>query len=285
MIKGFGKVTVFEHNNNLGPVGNSEYLLKYVLDKYDAYIYSEDDNVFSPCFLDYMDKCLEKYRDDQEILLVCGCLVPDVKRILDKGISKMKGNVIKVLGNANAYGCGLWKDKENYLRNNFPVDIRKYIFSSRKNILKLLKAPGKLNHIYFWIEKKPELNRICDFTRNAWMVLNKKSNIFPNISLVRNNGFDGTGVNCGSSEEIEKEWNELIISKEKEFIVNDSISKKDVDKYSKILFNDVSNKEKKDIYPIIILHLIFGYPFLQWAKGKYLRLKNKLKFIISSWNL
>ena len=200
-IKGFAKVTVFEHDHNLGTSGNFGFLREYVSKDYDAWISTEDDNVFSPCFLDYMDKCLEKYRDDESVLIVCGCLEPGVNAILEQSLKKREGNIIKVIGNASAYGVGHWRHKDNNLRSVFPADIRHYIFNSRRNLIKLLKAPAKLNHIYFWIGNNPSLNRLCDFTQNAWMVLHNKINILPTVSLVRNIGNDGSGINCGYSKE------------------------------------------------------------------------------------
>ena len=64
-IDGFAKVTVFRHKENLGAVGNWAYVQNYIFQNYDAAIMSEDDNEFAPCFLEYMDRCLEKYADDE----------------------------------------------------------------------------------------------------------------------------------------------------------------------------------------------------------------------------
>ena len=281
-IKGFGKVTIFEHDHNLGigPNGNGAFITKYVKTKYDAWIGTEDDNVFSPCFLDYMDKCLEKYKYDKKVLMICGCLEPDMKRILENPIANMKGNVLKIIGNGSAYGDGYWRDKENFLRTVFPKDIKHYIFSSRKNIIKLLKAPGKLNHIYFWIKKRPELNLVCDFTRNAWMVLQDQVNILPTISLVRNNGFDGSGIFCGASEEVAKKWDEMKISDAKYYNIKEIISERDVVCFSKKLFKSISKKEKKEIFPIIILYLGFGYKISQKLERIYEKIKTRIKLII-----
>ena len=52
-ISGFRKVTVFERSENLGPDQNYADLLNYCYNHYDAAIFTEDDNEFSPCFLDF----------------------------------------------------------------------------------------------------------------------------------------------------------------------------------------------------------------------------------------
>ena len=71
-IQGFAKVTVFEHQENLGPCGNWNFLVRYCESNYDAYIGTEDDNIFAPAFLDYMNKALKLYYNDENILTVGG---------------------------------------------------------------------------------------------------------------------------------------------------------------------------------------------------------------------
>lgn len=66
-ITGFKKVTIFERPENWGAVKNYTHLINYVFNTYDAFIATEDDNEFSPCFLDYMNLMLQRYKDDHRI--------------------------------------------------------------------------------------------------------------------------------------------------------------------------------------------------------------------------
>lgn len=277
-ITGFGKVTFFEHRTNLGASGNEIFLKNYVFEKYDAYIFSEDDNIFSPCFLDYMNKCLEKYKDDNQIFCICGCLEPNISKLLTH--TNNTNSIVKIIGNMSAYGEGIWKKKELELQKKFPEDFRKYIFSSRVRILKLLKCPIKLNHNYYWLKNNPKLNCICDFTRNAWMVLNNQVNILPSISLVKNLGFDGSGLNCGNNIEEQKRMESMIISNDKTYEVIDHITKKEIKKISKLSYkpsNELEEKEKKDIFPIAVKYLIFGYTLNElWIIKKEILSKTKI---------
>ena len=62
-----------DHNYGVGKKGgNEEVLIEDVMQKYDRYILTEDDNEFSPCFLQYMNKALTKFYEDDDIFLVCG---------------------------------------------------------------------------------------------------------------------------------------------------------------------------------------------------------------------
>ena len=274
-ITGFGKVTIFEQKQNLGfgKNGNFSFLVNYVSKYYDAYIESEDDNVFSPCFLDYMDKCLDKYKNDESVLFICGCLEPELRSILQK--AEGGNTVFKVIGNASAYGSGSWIAKNLNMEKKFPNHFKQYIFSSRFRIFKMLKCPSKLNHIYFWIKRDPNLDCVCDFTKNAWMVLNNQTNVLPAISLVRNIGFDGTGLHCGNSASEQEQWQRMQISEEKEYEIVDRYKKREINKMSKKLFKNYPKNELKTILPIIFLYLFFGYRLTELIINKCHELKKE----------
>lgn len=278
-ITGFKKITIFKHKENLGPTNNTKFLREYAFSKYDAYIFSEDDNTFAPCFLDFMNKCLEKYKYNEKIYYVCGCLEPDINQLLFEEIQKIDSSIIKVIGNISAYGIGMWKDKERQLQNYFPKDFRKYIFSSRKRIITLLKAPAKLNHVYYWIKNKPELNCLCDFTRNTWAVLHNQQNILPIISLVKNNGFDGSGVNCDYSAKDLRCWENTNICKNDKYDIIDKINDDEINNWSKKLFNCVSKDEKKQNRYIIFMNIIFGYQLTEIIEK--LQIKKMIKKILN----
>ena len=71
---GFKKLHVIRRDRNYGIChenGNYETLIREIKKSYDRYILSEDDNEFSPCFLEFQNKCLERFKDDPRINLVC----------------------------------------------------------------------------------------------------------------------------------------------------------------------------------------------------------------------
>lgn len=279
-LDGFKKITVFKHQQNLGPKKNESFLREYAFSKYDAYIFTEDDNVFSPCFLDYMNKCLNKYRDDKSIMFVCGYLDPHFKNYIDKNISS--SSIIKIVGQMSAYGYGTWKDRIQYIYSFFEKNsFQRYVFSNKKRILRLLTtAPVKLNHIYFWINDKRELDRPCDFTFNSLMVLENKKNIIPNVYLVKNNGYDGSGVNCGINTDYIRKMDTITLSTDMYFNFVDTISAKQIKELSLFSYkpsNSTEKKEKKDIYRVAIPFLIFGYNFMNIYKTVFKKLKKYIK--------
>ena len=71
---GFNKLFIIRREQNCGighDKSNFSLLRSYVMSLYDRYIVTEDDNVFSPNFLDYINKGLELYKDDMRVLQVC----------------------------------------------------------------------------------------------------------------------------------------------------------------------------------------------------------------------
>lgn len=186
-ITGFAKITVFEHETNLGGEENFLFLINYCKKHYDAYISSEDDNVFAPAFLDYMDKALELYRYDERITSIGGY---NFIEAYDQGIYSC------YLGrDHSAWGTGFWYDKEKklnlFLSNK---DYYKKILYNRKSskyILSIFPA------LYLMLDNavKKQLNP-NDVHRCTYNIIEHKYQLKPAISLVRNCGFDGSGLNC-----------------------------------------------------------------------------------------
>lgn len=82
---GFKKLHVIKRDPNYGldyvkrdpnQIGNTAALVKEIAQSFSCYIYSEDDNVFSPNFLEYIDKGLEKFKDDDKVVAVVGYCHP-----------------------------------------------------------------------------------------------------------------------------------------------------------------------------------------------------------------
>lgn len=190
IISGFAKVTVFEHDKNLGPSGNWRYLIEYCNQYYDACIGTEDDNVFSPAFLDYMDHALEIFRDDESVTSVSGY---NFEEAYNQGI------YTHYLGkDYSAWGVGFWFHKEAVLRRQMSEEFyRKLIHSPILGKRLLNVFPANYQMLDFVMKKDFNIN---DVHRAAYNIITNHYQVKPAISLVRNCGFDGSGVNCGVEE-------------------------------------------------------------------------------------
>lgn len=192
----FKKIHVFEREVNYGGGKNCTELKKVALERFDTYIYSEDDNVFAPNFLEYMDTCLEKYKDDSNVIAVCGYSYP-----VDWDVSD-GATVLKQQVNVSMWGTGLWKDKEDkwndhYYKGIMLADLPKFIKKrgyERMIDVSLIEYMEAACNV---IEVGTNMLKCkTDIARRAFLAVYDKYAITPVVSKVRNQGFDGSGVYC-----------------------------------------------------------------------------------------
>jgi hypothetical protein len=75
-LNGFLYVKVIYRDKNFGPEKNVFEARKILLEKYDRIIFSEDDNEFSPNFLEFINKGLNKFEKNANIFAICGYNYP-----------------------------------------------------------------------------------------------------------------------------------------------------------------------------------------------------------------
>lgn len=184
---GFNCLTVIRQTKNLGVSypSNYTYLKELVLKQYDKYISTEDDNVFSYRFLEYMNTCLEIYKDDDTVYAITGYNHP-----ID--MPNMQASVVK-LQEMSAWGCGFWKNK----------------LLSRQETMNLLDAMLKDKNLRrHFAKRRPSIyaglmhmksqNVIWgDCFNTAYEYYKDKYCVYPTTSLVQNHGWDGTGTHGG----------------------------------------------------------------------------------------
>lgn len=186
-LHGFKSITIIERNVNLGSEQNSKESMKSIFIKYDKLILIEDDNVFAPSFLSFVNKGLDIYKDRIDIFSVTGYNSP-----FPMPIWYQKDAYLRTA--FTGWGVGIWRnkwEKVNWTLNNF-----KSILST-KEIFKILKKDYQ--------RYLPQLLRIRDtghITGDGliflYLLYNNMYSIYPVKTRVRNTGHDGSGVNCGT---------------------------------------------------------------------------------------
>lgn len=185
-IEGFRKVTIIRRDYNFGAVANYLDLIRLVSLSNDRFIFTEDDNIFSPNFLDYINKGLEKYKDDPRVLAICGYNYP-----IDMTGYEMP---FYFAHETSAWGIGRWVDKYD-------------------SVKKIINEPGYLlkqfreQPLTFFLK---DHTRMCngikhigyDYREDVYMsfynYINDKYSVFPKVSLVRNLGQDGSGLHSSN---------------------------------------------------------------------------------------
>ena len=103
-IKGFKSVTIIKREVNFGVRKNTLDAREKIFKQYDRLILSEDDNVFSPDFLDFINQGLEVYKDRKDILSITGYQYP-------VSLPQNYKQDVYLFSGFSAWCYGIWKDK------------------------------------------------------------------------------------------------------------------------------------------------------------------------------
>lgn len=192
----FASFNIFKREKNYGSIKNFADLRNYVLERYDRFIRADDDVEFSPNFLEYINKCLDKYELDDEIIGVTGYSYPLTWRV------SHNANIFKESFICPSWGTGFWKRKylsmcEFIESGRIASNIDDFISSDS---FKSMLTTSKMEFINLCLTS-PNLKNtfasiISDISIRLYMAQVNKCVIMPVISKVRNWGFDGTGEYC-----------------------------------------------------------------------------------------
>lgn len=195
-IKGFGKVTIIQHPKNVGAIGNEDALIDFVYSEgYDRFIFTEDDNEFSPNFLEYMNKGLDKYESDPRVYSISGYNFP-----IDMG--NYCKNVYGTI-HFSAWGCGFWKNKRVTMTKR---ELVKFILTPTHFFKVLFRLPFKFLVLPVMLKRNDLYGDSC---YEIYCCVNNWVSIFPSVSKVRNWGRDGSGLH-GQTDESDPCYNQAI---------------------------------------------------------------------------
>lgn len=195
----FKKLNVIErpYNYGFGPNGNFATLKKTVFEISDRIIVTEDDNVFSPNFLMYINKGLELYEGDMTVQAICGYSHP-----ID--FYSNKNNSFRQNINYSAWGYGIWKHK----------DLEFSSLLNKKTFRRILYSPKM-----FWKVYKTGYHRLLnvivassqdkyipktDYYLSILTLITGRTIIMPVKSMVRNMGWDETATNTNIRNDKDK---------------------------------------------------------------------------------
>lgn len=163
----------------------------------DAVIVLEDDCVPARNFISFMRQCFEKYENDKRIYSVSGYAWP-IELVGDE-------SDIYFCGRTSSWGWGTWKDRwESYTQDYLGV---KKLRESRDGSRRLSLWGSDLENMLIG-----NVKGICDSWAVFWsliVILNGGYCINPYQSIIRNIGFDGTGVHCGKTNKFDIELDDL----------------------------------------------------------------------------
>jgi glycosyltransferase involved in cell wall biosynthesis len=189
-ISGFKKVIIIKRPENFGATRNTYESIDDLFKKYDEIIFSEDDNYFSPNFLDYINKGLQLFKNRKDIFAVCGYNFPvEIPADYPYNFCLFKG--------CPNWGVGWWRSK--YKKIDLGVKPVENFLKSFKNILKTMKEANYLLPHLFDVVAKNITAADTVFSMN--LVKNNMFCVLPIVSKVRNYGHDGSGAHSGRDNE------------------------------------------------------------------------------------
>lgn len=203
----FKKIHIIYQTENLGAMKNSEFLYNRAADISDRCIYTEDDNEFSPNFLEYINQGLELFESDSDVIAICGAR---------DTAWEAEGNSVLYTKLYAAYGVGFWFGKRKKVDMNITSVLLPEKLYGPRTMWKLFKRNRCLfngyilgilcsDHGFFW-RGANDLRR-CDSVYSMYMHLTDAVCIAPAIAKSRTWGNDGSGENMQKLDiDPEKQW-------------------------------------------------------------------------------
>jgi hypothetical protein len=183
----WGKATfIIERDKNMGLADSVITGIKEVLEKHNEVIVVEDDLVVGEGFLNYMNRALRLYEKDERVMQVSGFIFDiDIK-------PENKAYLVPL---TTTWGWATWKrvwEKVDF----FPEDYLN--LKKDKALRRRFNLGGAYNYSEMLITQM-EGRKLSSWGIRFWWDIFKKKGlvVYPDKTLVLNNGFDNTGRHSG----------------------------------------------------------------------------------------
>ncbi len=183
-VKGFKKVTVIEQATNRGLADSIIEGVTSVVNEYGRVIVLEDDLIVAPGFLRFMNDALEIYRDVNRIGHIQACEFTGDPTLPDTFLIKWTGS----------WGWATWKRAWKH----FNPDGKELLAElERRRLTRTFDFNGKYGYTRMLRHQTEGKNNSWAIRWNASLFLRDMLSLNAGKSLVVNEGFDGSGTNCG----------------------------------------------------------------------------------------
>ena len=183
-IKGFKTITLIEREKNWGLARSIIDGVTTQVNRYGKVIVLEDDLITAPHFLRFMNDALETYKDEPRVGHIQACDFTQDPSLPDTFLIKWTGS----------WGWGTWARAWKYFNPDGQALLDELI---SRHLTYTFDFDGKYGYTRM-------LRRQIEGKNNSWAIRWNASLFLKDIlslnvgkSLVQNNGFDGSGTNCG----------------------------------------------------------------------------------------
>ena len=186
-IQGFKQITLIERNENWGLARNIIDGVTTQVNQYGKVIVLEDDLVVAPYFLAFMNDALEVYKNEPKVGHIQACDFTQDPSLPDTFLIKWTGS----------WGWATWDRAWKHFNPNGKELLQQL---EKRNLTRTFDFNGKYGFTRM-------LRRQIEGKNNSWAIRWNASLFLKDIlslnvgrSLVQNEGFDGSGTNCGGGE-------------------------------------------------------------------------------------
>lgn len=183
-IQGFKEVTIIEREQNWGLARSIIDGVTTQVNRFGKVIVMEDDLIAAPYFLQFMNDALDTYKDEPRVGHIQGCDFTQDTSLPDTFLIKWTGS----------WGWGTW-DRAWKLFNPDGKELLRQL--EERNLTRRFDFNGTYGYTRM-------LRRQIEGKNNSWAIRWNASLFLADIlslnagrSLIQNNGFDGSGTNCG----------------------------------------------------------------------------------------
>lgn len=184
-IDGFKQIHIVEREKNWGLARNIIDGVTQLVNEHGRVIVLEDDLIAAPYFLTFMNDALETYKDEEKVGHIQACDFTKDPTLPDTFLIKFTGS----------WGWATWKRAWKHFNPNGQELLDEL---TRRKLTRQFDFNGKYGFTRM-------LRRQIEGKNNSWAIRWNASLFLADIlslnvgrSLIQNEGFDGSGTNCGS---------------------------------------------------------------------------------------
>ncbi len=181
---GFASVSIIEREQNWGLARNIIDGVTTQVNRFGKVIVMEDDLIAAPYFLQFMNDALETYKDEPRIGHIQGCDFTQDTSLPDSFLIKWTGS----------WGWATW-DRAWRLFNPDGKELLRQL--EERNLTYRFDFNGTYGYTRMLRRQIEGKNNSWAIRWNASLFLADVLSLNAGHSLIRNNGFDGSGTNCG----------------------------------------------------------------------------------------
>ena len=213
----FKTLSIIRSDINLGVARSQRSGVTKILKDYESVIVLEDDIIVSPYFLNYINRSLDLYKNNEKIWHINGFCYPIEYNLQECFFSRW----------------GTWRDRWFKFINDPLYHDPYYLKAIYSNKMKSqFNLSSKINFYWSQIELNLDGKVTWAIFWYSYIFLNKGLCLTPNISFTKNIGHDGSGVHCSENKKLQNlPINLTTINKFPKNIIEDPIALKMFIKY------------------------------------------------------